>query len=477
MSEQLTWQTEKRKVRDIIPADFNPRKRNEEKQGKLAESIDYFGQVDTLVINLDNGLISGERRLEVYVDKGLLDELLDVRVPSRMLTEEEVKKYMLLANTHAGEWDLPKLEAHFSGLYEKIVDLPTMDTALPSAEMLTKEKDKEREVVEDEFNDLPSADEQAITKVNDLYEIGRHRLICGDGCDVNIIGRLMNGEFADMGFIDPPYNLSPETFSGFGGNKTQTFEMGVGEMTEQEFIEFLEGFFRNMIRYSKPGSIHYVCMDWKHVLEIRQAGKLFSEFKNMIVWNKNNGGMGSFYRSKHELIFLFQNNQAIAEDLMPKAEVESRIDAIEQTGYEEGHELIFIFKNGKERNINNFMLGETGRYRTNVWDYPGASSFNKSADVSTKDHPTPKPLKLVGDAIMDCSYLDAIVTDFCLGSGSTLMACEQTDRTCYGSDISPAYCDLIVRRYCRYMKLTGKPIEILKNGKKLTQKELKDYGI
>lgn len=469
---KLTWKTEQRRVRDLVPSDYNPRERDEKGQTVLEKSLDKFGLVDTPVINLDEQLISGHRRLEYYIERGLLDEMIDVRVPSRMLTEDEMKQYMLLANTHAGKWDLIKLEEEFSDIYKDIMvnELPSIeDTALPSAEQITQSKDKEREIIEDEFNDLPPKD--PITQLDDMYELGEHRLICGDSTDVNVVGRLMGGKFAHMVFTDPPYNLAPEQFSGFGKNESQTFAMGVGEMSEEQFTEFLKKVFLILIRYSVKGSIHFVCMDWKHVLEIRTAGKVYSEFKNMIVWNKNNGGMGTFYRSKHELIFQFRNNQDIPEELL-----DARITTIEQTGYEAGHELIYVFKNGRERHINNFMLGQTGRYRTNVWDYPGANSFNKG-DVTTKDHPTPKPVKLVADAIMDCSLIGYIILDSFSGSGTIIIASEQTGRICYAVDIGPGYCDLSVRRYIRYMRNAGKPCVVKKNGKVLTKDQLKEYEL
>lgn len=472
MSNKLNWKTEQRQVRDIIPKDYNPRKRNQKGQSVLEKSLDKFNLVDTPVVNLDDTLISGHRRLEYYIERNLLEELIDVRVPNRILTKEEVDEYMLLANTHAGEWDLPKLEEHFGSIYKEILvnELPTMEAVLPSAEVVTQTTDKEREVVEDEFNELPPT--EPITMSGDLYELGRHRLLCGDSKDINAVGRLMAGKYADMIFTDPPYNLAPEQFSGFGAHEATTFLEGVGEMSPEEFIQFLESFFLNQIKYSKKGSIHYVCMDWKHINEITTAGRVYTDFKNMIVWNKNNGGMGTFYRSKHELIFQYQNNQDI-----PDEAIEERLDTIEQHGYESAHELIFAFKNGRERNINNFMLGQTGRYRTNVWDYPSMSSLNKSSDVTTKDHPTPKPVRLVADAIMDCSLINHIILDLFLGSGTTIISAEQTERFAYGMEMDPKYCDLIVRRYVRFMKSFGKPIEVLKNGVKLTQKELKEYEV
>lgn len=470
---KLNWKTEQRRVRDLIPSDYNPRERDEKGQTVLEKSMDKFGLVDTPVINLNEQLISGHRRLEYYIERGLLDEMIDVRVPSRMLTEDEVKQYMLLANTHAGKWNLIKLEEEFGDIYKDIMvnELPSIeDTALPSAEQISQSKDKEREIIEDEFNDLPP--KEPITQVNDLYELGQHRLICGDSTDVNVVGTLMGGQFAHMVFTDPPYNLAPEQFSGFGKNESQTFAMGVGEMSEEQFTEFLKKCFLVLIRYSVKGSIHYVCMDWKHVLEIRMAGKVYTEFKNMIVWNKNNGGMGTFYRSKHELIFMFQNKEDLPEEI-----IDARITDIELTGYESGHELIYVFKNGRERNINNFMLGQTGRYRTNVWDYPGASSFNKTADVSTKDHPTPKPIKLVADAIMDCSLIGHVILDIFSGSGTSIIASEQTDRVCYAVDLDPGYCDLNVRRYIRYCRNAGKPIVVKKNSVVLTKEQLKEYEL
>jgi len=471
--DQLKWRTEQRRVRDLIPSGYNPRERDEKGQSVLEESLDKFGLVDTPVINMDGQLISGHRRLEYYIARDLPDEMIDVRVPSRMLTVDEVKQYMLLANSHAGKWDLIKLEEEFGDIYKDILvnELPSIeDIALPSAEQVTLRKDAERQIIEDEFNDLPP--ENPVTQTDDLYELGIHRLICGDSRDKNVIGRLMAGLLAHMVFTDPPYNLPTEQFSGFGKNKALTFEMGVGEMSEEEFIAFLKKAFQILIYYSMKGSIHYICMDWKHILEIKIAGKVYTEQKNLIVWNKNNGGMGTFYRSKHELIFQYQNNEDIPEELL-----EHRLDTIEQHGYESGHELIFAFKSGRERNINNFMLGQTGRYRTNVWDYPGANSLNKAADVSTKDHPTPKPVKLVADAIMDCSLIGHIILDTFSGSGTTIIAADQTERIAYVADISPGYCDLNVRRYIRYCRNAGKPVVVKKNGKILTKEQLKEYEL
>ncbi len=435
--EKLVWRTEQRKVSELIPLDYNPRKRNEEKQLKLQSSLDKFNLVEIPVINLDNHIIAGQRRWEAYYELGKSEEMIDVRVPNRMLTEAEVKEYNLLSNTHAGEWDLPKLEAHFAGLYEGIVELPTMTADLMSSDMLDKQKEEQKELVDDEFMDDIVEDAEPISKEGDVYELNEHRIICGDCTDVLVVRELMNEKLAGMVFTDPPYNVRVKDIVGLGKSKHDEFKMASGEMNMSRFARFLEDVFLNLIKHSSDGSIHYICMDWKHVNEITNAGKIYTELKNLIVWVKKNGGMGSFYRSRHE--------------------------------------LIFVFKNGKGKHTNNFMLGQTGRYRTNVWEYDGMNSVgNKERDL-LEDHPTVKPVKLVGDAILDCSNYNDIILDVFLGSGTTLIASEQTNRICYASELDPKYVDLSVRRYVRFMKQYGKTATIKKNGVELTADEINEY--
>ncbi len=188
--------------------------------------------------------------------------------------------------------------------------------------------------------------------------------------------------------------------------------MASGEMSRAEFTDFLSRACTLLARHSIEGSIHFVCMDWRHMGELLGAGReVYDEFKNVCVWVKDNGGMGSFYRSQHE--------------------------------------LIFIFKHGRESHRNNFQLGQYGRYRSNVWHYPGVNSFSRSTDEGNllALHPTVKPVGLVADAIMDCSARGDVVLDAFLGSGTTLIAAERTGRICYGIELDPVYVDTIVRRW------------------------------
>jgi DNA modification methylase len=253
--------------------------------------------------------------------------------------------------------------------------------------------------------------------------------MCGNSVLIDDVERLMEGKKADMVFTDPPYNVKVSNISGIGKDakdKHEEFVMASGEMSEEEFIQFLMDVFTNLVAVSKDGSIHYICMDWKHIYEIITAGKkAYTEFKQLCVWNKDNGGMGAFYRSKHE--------------------------------------LIFVFKHGTASHTNNFGLGENGRYRTNVWEYAGMGSLaNKDRGDLLKMHPSVKPLALVVDAILDCSNRNELILDLFGGSGTTLIAAEKVGRKCCMMEMSPKYCDTIIRRW---QNLTGQQAILESTGK------------
>jgi DNA modification methylase len=228
-----------------------------------------------------------------------------------------------------------------------------------------------------------------------------------------------------MVFTDPPYNVKIDGHVGGGGKiKHREFAMASGEMSQDQFTRFLTEVLGNMAAASCDGSIHFVCMDWRHMSELMAAGaRVYDELKNLVVWTKTNGGMGTFYRSRHE--------------------------------------LIFVFKKGTSAHINTFGLGETGRYRTNVWEYPGINTFRNDRDDELAMHPTVKPVALVADAIKDVSRRGRIVLDASGGSGTTLIAAEKTGRKARLLELDPAYCDVICRRFEAY---TGKPAILAKSG-------------
>jgi hypothetical protein len=191
--------------------------------------------------------------------------------------------------------------------------------------------------------------------------------------------------------------------------------MASGEMSEVEFVSFLTTSLRLLARHSVVGSVHFVCMDWRHMGELVAAGgQVYDSLLNLCVWNKGTGGMGSFYRSQHE--------------------------------------LVFVFRNGKAQHRNNVQLGQYGRNRTNVWEYPGMNALSKQSDEGNPLawHPTPKPINLVADALLDCSKRGNVVLDSFLGSGSTLIAAERVGRVCYGMELDCAYVDTVIRRWQRH---------------------------
>jgi DNA modification methylase len=443
----LEWSTEQRKVNELLPLEINPRKITEAKRMKMIESIQKFNLVDIPVIDTDGTIISGHQRMRALQAIGRGEELIDVRIPNRKLTTKELKEYNILANQHFGEFDMEVMDLEFKdldfediGVDMKAIEFEQSDMFEKSKVKFEIEKERKAQVIyakEDDFDTTPPA--QPFKVLGDMYEIGEHRLLCGDSTDSDQVCKLMNGEKADMVFTDPPYNVK---ISGLGSGSAPNsigkihgeFKMASGEMTKKEFTDFLTQMANNLILFSKNGSIHYLCMDWRHITELTEACVGYSELKNLCIWNKDNGGMGAFYRSKHE--------------------------------------LVFVYKNGTEKHINNFELGQFGRYRTNVWDYPIVSSFtakerinNKSAGNSeTAMHPTVKPLRLVVDCIQDCSNKEHNILDLFGGSGTTMVAAHQSERIGYLMELEPNYCDVIVKR----MHKLDPSLRIIRNGIDIT---------
>jgi DNA modification methylase len=251
----------------------------------------------------------------------------------------------------------------------------------------------------------------AVTQPGDLWMLGRHKLICGDARDAGAYAALLGDEVIDLICTDPPYNLPIDGHvCGSGRIRHRNFAMGVGEMSKDQFTRFLVDTLGLAAARCRDGAIAFIFMDWRHMGEVLNAGeRVFSELKNLCVWNKTNGGMGTLYRSKHE--------------------------------------LIFVFKVGTAPHVNTFGLGETGRYRTNVWEYAGVNSFREGRLDDLKLHPTVKPVDLVADAIKDCSRRGAIVLDPFGGSGTTMVAAQKSGRHARLIEYDPGYCDVILRRF------------------------------
>jgi DNA modification methylase len=270
----------------------------------------------------------------------------------------------------------------------------------------------------DRADEFAPATGPAVSVPGDLWLLGEHRLYCGNALDEAAYAVLMKGEKAAAAFTDMPYNLAINGHvSGNGRVKHREFAMGSGEMSEQEFTEFLTSGLKSICAHSVPGAVVYSCIDWRHMGEMVAAGKSAEcDPINLCVWVKSNGGMGSFYRSRHE--------------------------------------LVFVFRHGNVPHQNNVQLGRHGRNRSNAWLYPGVNTFaRKGTENLLHLHPTVKPIALVADAILDSTRPDQIVLDPFLGSGTTILAAERTGRRGYGIEIDPLYVDTAIDRWQR---MTGR---------------------
>ncbi|HZJ12917.1 MAG TPA: DNA methyltransferase, partial [Methyloceanibacter sp.] len=267
----------------------------------------------------------------------------------------------------------------------------------------------------DPADETPPLATEAVSRAGDLWQLGPHRLLCGDARNSTDFRKLMSTARAAMVFADPPYNVAIKSVQGRGKIKHGDFVMAVGEMSKPQFTAFLAETLGLAAEYSANGSIHFICMDWRHMEEMLGAGgEVYSELKNLVVWAKTNAGLGSFYRSQHE--------------------------------------LIFVFKNGDSPHTNNFELGQHGRNRPNVWTYAGVNSFRAGRMDELAIHPTVKPIALVADAMRDCSRRGEIVLDPFMGSGTTILAAERVGRRAYGLELDPLYVDAAVRRWERFTK-------------------------
>ncbi len=397
---------ETRAVAQLKPRGTNPRTHSPKQIRQIARSMERFGFTNPILIDDQDGIVAGHGRVAAAKLLGL------DKVPTLCLadmTAAEIRAYVIADNKLAENagWDRELLAIELQGLIELDFDVAITGFEMAEIDILIGELDIEN----DPADAVPAiADGPAITHPGDIWSIGKHRLICGDATDPDTYARLLDGGEAQMVFTDPPYNVPIDGHvSGLGKVKHRAFAMASGEMTEAQFTAFLTTVFDNLANRSADGAIHFVCMDWRHIGEVRAAGgRAYTELKNLCIWAKTNGGMGSLYRSQHE--------------------------------------LVFVFKAGKGSHINNVDLGKHGRYRTNLWSYAGINGFGKDRDAELALHPTVKPVALVADAILDCSMRGGIVLDAFAGSGTTLVAAQKTGRRGYGIELDPHYCDLIVRR-------------------------------
>lgn len=406
-----------RLVTSLRPYPGNARTHSKKQLRQIAASIERFGFTNPVLISDSGEIIAGHGRVEAA-------KLLNMKsVPTLALshlTDAERRAYVIADNKLAlnAGWDKDILAIELQSLIDLEFDLEVTGFSLAEIDLVLDDASESSPDGPDLTEDVvPEVARQPVTRMGDIWLLGRHRLLCGDTRSADQLDRLMAGGQADVVFTDPPYNVAIDgNVCGLGSVKHREFAFASGEMSQDQFTAFLTQTLGNMSRVMRDGSIAFVCMDWRHMGELLAAGgACFTELKNLVVWNKTNGGMGAFYRSKHE--------------------------------------LVFVFKQGTAAHTNSFGLGETGRYRTNVWDYAGISSIGAGRSKELAMHPTVKPVALIADAIRDCSRRREIVLDGFGGSGSTLIAAEKTGRAARLIEYDETYCDTIVTRWEQY---TGK---------------------
>jgi ParB-like chromosome segregation protein Spo0J len=401
------------RARELRPHPNNARTHSKKQIRQIANSIEKFGFCNPVLVDDAKQIIAGHGRVEAAKLLGI-EAVPTCRLSH--LSDAEKRAYVLADNKLAEKagWDKELLAIELQGLIELDVDIELTGFETAEIDLILEEAREATSVASGPEDTVPEpSPAPAVSQTRDLWLLGTHRLLCGDARDQAAYAHLMEGAKAEFVFTDPPYNVAIDGHvCGLGRVRHREFAMGGGEMSEADFTGFLKGVFVLLAENSLDGSIHQICMDWRHIGEMLGAGRaVYSELKNLCVWNKSNAGMGSFYRSKHE--------------------------------------LVFVWKCGTAAHINNFELGQHGRHRSNVC-YAGVNSMRAGRLEELAMHPTVKPVALVADAIKDCSRRGGLVLDPFCGSGTILIAAERSGRKARALEIDPAYVDVAVRRWQAY---------------------------
>ena len=394
----------------LRPWPGNPRTHTDKQLAKLGANIARFGFTAPVLVDEHNLILSGHARVEAAKRLGLAT--IPVRVATGWSTPDK-RTFVIADNKLAllSGWDPGLLKAEIALLIADDIEIEATGFSTAEVDLI--------------FDDPPGIDPDdvvpelldslAVSRLGDLWLLGTHKLLCGDALDAASYERLMAGDRAQMTITDPPYNVRIDGHAGGNGKvKHREFAMASGEMASAEFAGFLAKSCQHVHAFSQDGAICFFFMDWRHLTELHAAAALsFGPPRQLCVWNKGTGGMGTFYRSQHE--------------------------------------LVYAFKKGEVPHINNFELGQYGRYRTNVWDYPGINSSRERSLLAL--HPTVKPVSLIADAIRDCSHRKGLILDPFAGSGTILIASERTGRCARAIELDPLYVDTGIQRWQR---LTGK---------------------
>ncbi len=405
----------------LKPDPNNARTHSAKQVAQICASITAFGFTNPILLTPDHAVIAGHGRLLAAHKMGLAE------VPTIILsnlTEMQVRALRIADNKialNAGwDTDLLKIELQAIVVGDLSFEVEAMGFATGEIDVILSKgaADPDDEVI-------PALAESAISQVGDIWILGDHRIGCGDSRDVGFIQAVVgDGAKVDAAFLDPPYNVKIQGHANVT-SRHREFAMASGEMDQSGFRTFLAETLGACAAVSRDGGVHFVCMDWRHMGDVEAVGaNVYGDLLNLCIWNKSNAGMGSLYRSKHE--------------------------------------LVFVYRVGAAQHLNTVELGRHGRNRTNVWDYASVNTFGGSRQQDLALHPTVKPVAMVADAFQDVTKRGDLVLDAFLGSGASLIAAERTGRRFRGVDIDPLYVDLVVERW---RALTGGTPELLRQAK------------
>jgi DNA modification methylase len=402
------------RIGDLVPNANNARTHSPRQIAQIARSIERFGFNNPVLVDGNNQILAGHGRVAAARILGLTSiPVLKIE----HLTDTEKRAYVLADNKLAEKagWDAEILALELQDLVDLDFEVELTGFETGEIDLLLDGKDADGNDADDACPDCDQT--RTVVQPGDRWRLGDHVLVCGDARDNNAYQRLLGGERAAYAITDPPYNVKIDGHaSGLGRVRHREFAMGSGELSQAEFAALLGQVFQKIRSHTVDGAIAAIFMDWRHMAEILAAGReAFAELKNVCVWVKPNGGMGSFYRSRHE--------------------------------------LSFIWKCSPGKHLNNFELGQHGRSRTNVWEYAGVNSFKRGRLQELQSHPTVKPVAMIADAIRDCSRRGDLILDPFCGSGTILIAAERSGRRARAIEIDPHYCDVSIRRW---QERTGK---------------------
>lgn len=388
----------------IKPYANNARTHSHRQVQRIVESIKQFGFTNPLLIDDVGEIIAGHGRFAA-AQRLKLAELPVIRLNH---LDPAQKRALRLADNRIAEmstWTIEVLSSELQFLVETDFAIETTGfDAIDLDKLLTPTS-----AADPDDRPVPPLPKRPVSRIGDLWLLGDHRLLCGDARTAESYDALLGQERADLIITDVPFNV-PILGHVSSSKRHRNFAMASGEMSPSQFRQFLATALGLARDWSRQGSIHYVFMDWRSIGLLLSLGEeLYSALLNICVWAKTNAGMGSFYRSQHE--------------------------------------LIAVFRHGDVSHVNNVQLGRLGRHRSNLWTYAGATAFSRSRTSDLADHPTVKPIALIADAIRDGSKPGDLILDPFGGSGSALLAAHSVGRRAALIEIDPAYVDLALRRF------------------------------